>query len=365
MKILPAKLSEAVAVIVGAIIMMSAPMANARTMVYISNADSREIYTLELNEADGTSKLIEKVPVTGSVMPLAISPDHKFLYASLRSEPYSVSSFSIDQNSGRLTLLGTVPLADNMAYISTDRRGRYLFGASYGGNKISVNAISSTGEADPKPIRVIPTGEKAHAIAIDSSNKFLFVPNLGEDVILQYRFDENTGAVTPNEPPGVKTKKGAGPRHFGFHPNHRFVFGINELDATVSTYSFDVSGTLTLLGSVSILPVDFKGTAPASADLHLTPNGRFLFASERASSTIAAFGVDSNTGSLTLVGNYPTETQPRGFAVDPQGKYLLAVGQKSNGLSTYAIDQKSGALHKLSHMEVGKNPNWVEIVALP
>src|SRR3954453_21331328 len=282
---------------------MSTPMANARTMVYISNADSHEIYVLQLDEKNGTSKLIEKVPAAGSVMPLAISPDHKYLYASLRSEPYSVSSLAIDQNSGRLTLLTTVPLADNMAYISTDRRGRYLFGASYSANKISVNAIRSSGEVDPKPLHVIPTGEKAHAIAIDSSNKFLFVPNLGDDAILQYRFDENSGGITPNEPPAVKTQKGAGPRHFVFHPNGNFVFGLNELNGTVNTYSLNVSGTLRLLGSSSIIPADFKGAAPAAADLHLTSDGRFLFASERTSNTIAAFAVDSHTGKLTLVGN--------------------------------------------------------------
>jgi 6-phosphogluconolactonase len=363
-KLLP-EIFIAAAVVVAGVPIMNTFTANARTMVYISNADSREIYVLELNGKDGSLKVIEKVAVDGRVMPLAISPDRRYLYASLRSEPYSVSSFVINPQSGRLTLVKTVPLADNMAYLSTDRRGRYLFGASYSGNRISVNAISPGGDVNPVPLAVIPTGKNAHAIATDPSNKFLFVSNLGDDVILQYRFNEANGAITPNDPPFVKTRKGAGPRHFVFHRNHRFVFAINELDGTLDTYLFNVSGTLTLLDSASIVPAGLMDGAPAAAELHLTPDGRFLFASERRSSTIAAFRVNGDSGKLSLIGNYPTEAQPRGFSIDPQGKYLLAAGQISNGLSTYEIDEKTGALRQLSHLDIGKNPNWVEIVALP
>jgi 6-phosphogluconolactonase len=337
-------------------------MTNARTMVYISNADSREISVLELNEKDGSSNMIETVAVAGNVMPLAIDPARKYLYASLRSEPYSVSGWAINPDSGTLRLMQTVPLADNMTYLSTDRSGRYLFGASYSGNKISVSAIGAQGEVNPKPLHVIPTGKKAHCILTDPSNKFLFVTNLGADVILQYRFNETGGGIAPNRPPAVATKKGAGPRHIVFHPNRRFAFCTNELDGTVSMYRFNASGTLTPLGSISVMPAGFKNK-PWAADIHLTPNGRFLYVSERASNTIAAFRV--HDGTLALIGHYPTEMQPRGFNIDPEGKYLLAAGEKSNGLSTYEIDQRTGALRKLSHVNVGKSPNWVEIIALP
>ena len=345
---------------------VSASVVPARTMIYIANADSREIYVLALNERDGTTTVVEKVAVTGAVMPLAVSPDRKYLYASLRSEPYSASSFAIDPDDGKLTLLKTVPLADNMAYLSTDRTGRYLLAASYFGNKISVNSIDPAGAVDPRPLAVLPTGRNAHAIATDPSNRFLFVTNLGDDAILQYRFDETTGRVTPNEPPAVRARTGAGPRHFVFHPNRRFVFCANELDGTVSTYQLDgASGTMAPVDSVSVMPAGFTGGPPATADVHVTPDGRFLYTSERTSNTIAGFGVDGDTGRLTLVGHYPTEAQPRGFNIDPQGKYLLAVGQKSNRLITYAINPRTGALRKVSQMDVGANPNWVEVVALP
>ena len=251
-----------------------------------------------------------------------------------------------------------------MAYLSTDRSGRYLFGASYAGSRISVNTLLPGGEIDSTPLAVIATGKNAHAIATDPSNAFLFVSCLGDDAIHQYRFDATTGQITPNEPATVATRNGAGPRHFVFHPNRRVVYGINELDGAVNTYRFENSGVLTLLSSQSALPADFRGT-PWAADIHLTPDGHFLYTSERTSSTLAAFRVEGDSGALALIGHYGTERQPRGFAIDPEGKYLLAVGETSNCLTTYEIDQSTGALRSLSRLDVGKDPNWVEIIALP
>jgi 6-phosphogluconolactonase len=344
------------------IIMISAPSAIARAIVYVSNADSREIYVMELRR--GKVKLIEKVPVSGSVMPLAVSPDRKFLYAALRSEPYSVASFAIDRESGQLTPIKTTPLADNMAYIATDRVGRYLFGASYTGHKISVNAVNSGGAVDPVALQIIPTGRNAHCILTDPSNRFLFVSNLGDDLLRQYRFDPLSGQLAPNEPAVIETKKGAGPRHFVFHPNGRLVFAANELDGTVNAYRLESSGVLEFIDSISALPSDSR-EKPWAADLHLTPNGKFLYASERTTSTLAAFRVEAQTGRLTPLGNYPTEAQPRGFNIDPKGKYLIAAGQKSDALSVYEINAKTGNLRLRSRTPVGRNPNWIEIVALP
>jgi len=338
--------------------------ANAATMVYVSNADSKDISVLQLNK-DGSLDLVEQVPAGGTVMPLAFSPDHRRLYASLRSQPYSVTTFAVDQQSGKLKALSTAPLADNMANLATDKTGRFLFAASYTGHKISVNPISSAGLVQ-EPATVINTGKNAHAVGSDPKNRFVFASNLGSDVILQFKFDAATGKLTPNTPPSVATKAGAGPRHFVFHPNLRYVFATNELDGTVSTYSYDAAqGTLKLKGSVSAVPPGFEGGAPAAADIHLTPDGRFLYASERTSSTLTAYRVNAGTGELTTIGNFATETQPRGFNIDPQGKYLLAAGQKSNGLTSYAINPKTGALTPLRHYGLGSNPNWVEIIALP
>jgi 6-phosphogluconolactonase len=351
-------------VIVIGVALMMISTANARTVVYIANADSRELTVLELDEKDGTLRFIEKVPVSGEVMPLAISPNRKYLYASLRSKSFLVSSFAINPESGKLSALTTSPLADDMAYISTDRTGRYLFGASYSGHKVSVNALDVNGKVSTQPIAIVPTGQNAHCILSDLSNRYVFVTNLGSDAIMQFRFDAANGKITPNEPAAVKTTIGAGPRHLAFHPNRRWMFCVNELDGTLDTYRLSDTGTLTRHDSHSLMPSGPK-VKPWAADIHLTPDGKFLYASERTTNTLAAFRFDGEGGKLSLIGHYPTEIQPRGFAIDPTGKYLLAVGQKSNGLTTYSIDARSGALRRLSSLEVGRNPNWVEIIMLP
>ena len=341
------------------------PASHAATMVYVANADSREIGVLTLDETNGHVQEITRVPVTGLVFPLAISPDRRFLYAGLRSEPYGVTTFAIDQTNGALTPLSTVKLPDNMAYISTDRTGRFLFGASYFGDKISVNPIGQQGFVQPRPVQVIATRPKAHAILPDPSNSWVFATNLGGDIILQYKFNPVTGELTPNTPPFVETAKGAGPRFFVFHPGGRFVYATDELGNAVDTYRLDqTKGTLTQTSSAKVAPPDVAGT-PAPADLHITPDGRFLYASERTSNTIAGYRVDIETGALTLIGHVPTETKPRGFAIDPRGRYLLAVGETSNAMTVYAIDQATGALTPLSHLPMGKDPNWVEILDIP
>lgn len=341
----------------------SHPEAGAHTIVYVSNADSQDISVLALDEENGQLALLDTVPVGGRVMPLTISPDRLWLFAGLRSEPYTVRVFAIDPGSGRLQPASMAPLADNMCYLSTDRTGRFLFAASYSGSRISVNAIGPDGEVSPAPLAVIPTGENAHAVATDPSNRFLFVPNLGDDEIRQFRFDATTGAITPNEPPLIRARPGAGPRHFVFHPHRQFVYCLNQEDGTVDTFRLEAPGTLSPLASISALPGDFTGKVWA-ADIHLTPDGGFLYTSERTSSTLTAFRVDGEAGALTLLGHYPTETQPRGFTITPSGRYLLAAGEASGGLRVHVIDRNSGALRDVSRLDIGQGPNWVETITV-
>src|SRR4051812_13201711 len=199
-------------------LMLTTVSARARTIVYISNSDSKEIYVLELNEKTGVSTVLDKTPLPGAATasPMALSPDHKFLFVSLRSVPYSVSSFAIDPKTGKLTANKTTPLADNMAYITTDRTGKFLLAASYAGTKATINKISPEGEVDRVPLKVLETGAKTHSINTDLSNKFLYINNLGDDVIYQYKFNDMFGELIPNDPPKVETTKGTGPRHFAF-----------------------------------------------------------------------------------------------------------------------------------------------------
>ena len=333
-------------------------------VVYVSNADSGDITVLQLDERSGALTRLQSAEVGGTVMPLAVSPDRRFLYAARRSDPQAVVGFRIDPADGRLDLVGEAPLPASMAYIATDRSGRFLFGASYHGNRISVSPIGADGLVQAAH-QVLPTAPKAHAIRPDATNRFVFATSLGGDHVMQWRFDAARGLLSPNEPPQVDVRKGAGPRHLEFDAKGRFVYVLNELDASVDLYTLDAKrGTLALQQSTDTLPPGFSGE-PWAADLHLSPDGRVLYTSERRSSTIAAFAVDASNGRLTPIGHAATQAQPRGFAIDPSGRFVLVAGQLSHALGVHAVDPASGRLAALFEVAVGTNPTWVEALYLP
>jgi 6-phosphogluconolactonase len=346
---------------------MTGPSATPRrTAVYVANADSRDISVLALDGASGALVELERFAAGGAVMPLAASPNRRFLYASIRSEPFRVLSLAIDAASGRLTELGSAPLPASSCWISTDRSGRFLLSASYGSSVVAVSPIGSDGVVAAAR-QVVATEANAHSIQSEPvADRFAFAACLGGGVVRQMCFDAASGALADNEPPAWHARPGAGPRHFTFHPRLPLVYLLNELDATLDVIAYDREhGRLgATLQTASVLPPGFATGAPWAADLHLTPDGRFLYASERRSSTLASFAVDTTRGTLASLATTPTETEPRGFAITPDGRFLFAVGQASHRLSRYAIDSASGELTKLGDQPVGTNPNWVEIVEL-
>jgi len=340
------------------------------TIAYVANADSREISVLRLDTATGGVETLQQMPTEGDVMPLAVGPDRRVLHASIRSEPFAVQSFSIDPASGRLALLGRADLPASMCWISTDRSGCFLLSASYGSSLIAVSPVDASGVVGPAQ-QTAATEANAHAVQATPDNRFLLASSLGGGVVLRYgfdaasgRFDAPGGSANASGTPAWRARPGAGPRHFVFHPSRPFVYLINELDATIDVLAFDAAtGGLNAVQRIDAMPAGIDGE-PWAADIHLTPDGRFLYASERRSSTLVAFTVDATSGRLTANGTVPTEAQPRGFAIDPSGRWLLAVGQRSTRLAVYAIDDASGRLGRRGDHPVGRNPNWVEIVDL-
>jgi 6-phosphogluconolactonase len=361
----------------------SAPVL-AGTFVYVSNAEDGDIgmYTLQ---ADGSLQPGQRFKANKLVMPMVVSPDKHFLIAAVRSKPFQAYSYSIDKSSGALNPVGTGALAESYPYIALDRSGRFLLGASYGANQVGVNPVGADGRVG-EPLQVIPTARNAHSIRTDNTNHFVFVPHLGTDQVFQFLFDEKSGRLSANTPPVLQLKQGSGPRHLIVSSDNRFVYLLSELTGMVTTLSLDPNaGTLKELDSVSVLPPDTKlvpgvprgavGTPGANqaprdttndiwaSDLHLTPNGRFLFAAERTSSTLGAFRVDTASGKLTYLGSTPTEKQPRGFNIDPTGRFVVVSGELSDTISSYAIDAETGALRPIGRYPTGKGANWVEIVA--
>ena len=355
----------------------------AGTFVYVSNADDGDIGVYSV-QTDGSLKPGEHAKAANVVMPMAVSPDRRFLYAAARSKPYSVFVYAIDPNTGALKTLSVSPLAESFPYISLDKTGRYLFGASYGSNLISVNAVGEDGRVTHEPLQVIPVGRNAHSIRTDECNKFVFVCTLGSDEIFQFTFDSKTGHLASNTPAAFLTKPALGPRHFITSSDNKFVYVLSELTGTVTTFSLNSdTGLLTEVSSASGLPSESKlvpgaprgplapgGPPPRNtdndiwaADLHLTPNGKFLYMTERTSNSLATFSVDGASGQLIFLGSTPTENQPRGFAIDPKGRFLVVSGEKSDTISAYAIDEASGVVKLIGKYPAGKGANWVEIVS--
>src|SRR5215212_5033529 len=280
----------------------------AGTFVYVSNAEDGDIGMYAL-QPDGSLQPGQRFKAAKLVMPMTVSPDKRFLIAGVRSKPFQAYSYSIDKTSGALDPVGTGTLAESYPYIALDRTGRFLLGASYGAHEVGVNPVGADGKVG-EPVQVIPTARNAHAIRTDNTNRFVFVPHLGTDQVFQFVFDEKTGRLTANTPPVLQLKQGTGPRHLIVSGDNRFVYLLNELTGAVTTLSLDANtGSLKELDSASALPADTKlgpgaprgavgvpGQAPRNtdndiwaSDLHLTPNGRFLYAAERTSSTLAHF----------------------------------------------------------------------------
>ncbi|HWE17397.1 MAG TPA: beta-propeller fold lactonase family protein [Hyphomicrobiaceae bacterium] len=360
----------------------------AKTFVYVSNAQDGNIDAYALDKGSGALTPIGKAEAGKLVMPMAVSPNKKLLYAVMRSDPFRVATYAIDPETGALTQKATAPLPDSMPYVSVDATGRFLFTASYGGDKIAVSPIGESGLVEAEAIQIIPTGRNAHAILADRTNRFVYVPTLGANEVLQFLFDAKTGKLTPNEPAGVKARPGDGPRHLVFAPDNRHLYVLNELTGNIGQFAVDQSrGTLTEVDSVRSVPPE-AGLVPGvprgptgptaaaapkaddkppvwAADIQLTPSAKFLYATERTLSKIALFTVAPGTGKLTYVTHYPTEKQPRGIKIDPSGTYLVASGEKSDRLAVYRIDQGNGQLSEIGRYPVGNGANWVEIVEIP
>jgi 6-phosphogluconolactonase len=362
-------------------------MSMAKTFVYVSNAQDGNIDTYSMDMSTGALTPVGKTEAAKLVMPMTLSPDKKYLYAVIRSQPTRVLTYAINPATGALTQKASAPLPDSMPYVSTDHTGRFLFTASYGGDKLAVSPIGENGLVEAEAIQVIPTGRNAHSIMPDRTNKFVYAATLGANQVLQFTFDSKTGKLTANEPPAVSPEAGHGPRHLAFSPDNKYLYVLNELSGHVTQYTIDPGkGTLTLVDSISSVPAEAGlawgvaqapvGATPApasvapkddkpkvwAADIQITPDGKFLYSTERTTNKIALFTVAPGTGKLTYVTNFATEAQPRGIRIDPTGQYLVASGEKSDRVSVYKIDKGTGKLGEPNRYPVGNGANWVEIV---
>ena len=335
------------------------------TLVLVSCADSGELHVLHLASHTGQLRTEQVLPLGGQLMPMALSPDSTRLYVARRSDPLAVVTLAMDSRAGRAEVLGEAPLPASMAYLATDGTGRWLLSASYGADLVDVQSIGPNGVVDAAaPAATYATGRHAHSALPSPGNGFVLAASLGGGQLHRYRLDAATGALQPTDPAVFDLPAGTGPRHLRFNARGDRIYLLGELDAFVHVLAWNEStGGLQLLQSLPTLPPGFVGTAWA-ADIHLSPDGRWLYTSERNSHTLAGFAVDATSGLLNPIGHWHTQLQPRSFAITPNGRHLLAAGQLSRRVGVHLIAPASGALTQVAEHDVGLNPNWITMLPL-
>ncbi len=336
--------------------------AGAKEFVYVSVSGEKRIAIYEMKK-DGKLAHVADVSVAGAPGSLAVDPKRQFLFASLRSTE-QLASFRIDPKSGKLEKISEVPAGGNASYVATDHNGKFLLSAYYNGGKVAVHPIDANGVIGKKPTATRTTAAKAHAILPDRSNKFVFVPHTGPNLIFQFRFDPMRGTLAPNFVSKVHTPKGTEPRHLWFHPNGRFAYFDNEKGSSVTAFKLNKDGTLQPFQTLPTLPKDFD-KRNTCADLEMTPSGKFLYAANRGHDSLAGYEVDPKTGKLRSIGQFSTEKTPRSFNISPNGRFLYAAGQSSGKLAAYRLNRKTGKLTRFATYEAGKSPAWVMVVSTP
>lgn len=336
-------------------------------LVYIGTytsgkSKSEGIYIYKLNLASG--ELYPYKIVKNVVDPsfLAIDKNNQYLYAVNETIEYegrnsgAVSAFAIDQRSGDLSFLNKQPsLGGAPCYVSVSKDGKFVLAANYVGGNVVVLPVEKDGRlaastdleqhSGSGPNKDRQEAAHAHSIVFADDNRFAFSGDLGTDKVMVYEYDRQSGKLKPNAAqPYYQTKAGAGPRHITFHPKGKIAFVINELDMTISSFAYDGKrGTLRVIQTVPTLPPGFSGSNTC-ADIHVSPNGNFLFGSNRGHDSIVSYRISEN-GMLEYIEHTPTGGKtPRNLAIDPTGTFLLAANQNSDSIVVFRIDEKTGKL---------------------
>ena len=337
-------------------------------LVYIgsyasSDEDGIHVYRLDM----ATGALTHQSGIGGVDSPsfLEISPNRRHLYAIGETSEVNgtpggaVAAFQIDQQTGALTHLNTESaVGTGPCHISVDHTGCHVLVANYGGGSVAIlpiNADGSLGAASDfvqhQGSSIDPNRQQephAHSIFVTPNNQHAFAPDLGLDKIKIYAIDHDSGKLSEQRPGEVEP--GSGPRHLDFHPNGRYAYVITEMGNTITVFDYDAdAGTLNATQAISTLPEGYAETSH-TADIHIHPNGKFLYGSNRGHDSIAVYAIDPNNGQLETVEIVATGGNgPRNFGLDPTGTYLIAGNHGSNDIFTFAVDGDTGKLTPTGH----------------
>ncbi len=335
------------------------------------------LYLSRLNPQSGALTEPQVVATASNPSFIALHPSQQYLYAVNEDGNFAgkkqgaVTAFAINGD-GTLRALNQQPTGGSApCHLSVEATGKYLLSANYGGGNCIVHPINDDGSLRAATDFVQHVGKgttarqqapHAHSIMLAPDNRFAFAADLGLDKVLIYQLDLTTGKLKPHGEASIKA--GAGPRHFDFHPTGKFAYCINELDETMTAFSYDTkAGRLTEVQHITTLPADFKGQSYC-ADVHVHPNGKFVYGSNRGHDSIAIFAIDQRTGKLTVVGHESTQGKnPRNFGIDPTGRWLLAANMDSDNVVVFRIDEATGKLTPTGRPIAAWTPVCVKFVA--
>lgn len=329
-----------------------------------------------------TGELREVTVVSGTKNPsyLCFAANGRFLYAvnELKShdggEGGTVSSFAVSPRGDGLTLLNVQPTGGtDPCHVTTDNSGRYVMVANFMSGSVSVYPLRPDGSLDRSSAFVQHTGSSvdaarqagphAHSSVFDPGNRFVFVPDLGSDRVIAYRFDSNNGTITEARDAGVTLDPGAGPRHLVFSSDGAYAYVINELSSSIASCAYEPrTGRLVPFQTIATLPEGFGGNS-SCADISIHPSGAFLYASNRGHDSIVAYRRNAETGELSLIGHESCGGEiPRNFAIDATGSLMLVGNQASDTIVPLRIDQETGELHPTGHVTRVGSPVCIKFV---
>jgi 6-phosphogluconolactonase len=346
----------------------------------ILEGKGKGIYVYRLDISSGSMEQISLAEGVPNPSYLAFDPSHRFLYAVNELKEFegattgAISAFTAGSSSGKLRFLNRKPThGTDPCHLTVDKTGRYVLVANFMSGSVCVLPIredGSLGDATDviqhqgssiDPLR--QSGPHAHAVTLDDTGRYAFVPDLGIDKLMVYRFDANRGKLELNEEPWVEVTAGAGPRQLVMHPLGGYAYLINELDSTMMAFRYDGdSGSLREIQTLSTLPEGFEG-ASTCAEVQISPSGKFLYGSNRGHDSVVIYAIDPMDGTLTCVGHKSTQGKtPRNFTVDPAGEFLLAANQDTDSIVSFRLDPASGELVATGHSVDVPTPVCVKVM---
>jgi len=353
-----------------------APLPAAEYFTYFgtyTGPNSKGIYVSRFDTATGKLTAPELAAEVANPSWLTVHPNGRYLYAvSELGKEGVLTSFSVDPTTGKLTQKNRASTEGRVScHIAISRDERSIFVANYGDGSVTSLQLRADGMIGDRvsfvkhsgsgPDTKRQGGPHAHAVVLSKDGKYLVVPDLGTDKYHVYRVGEG-GQLTAAEPAFTQVKGGLGPRHFSFHPGGKFAYGLNEMGSSVTAFAYS-GGQLKELGTVSTLSQGFD-KENNSAEIEVDREGRFVYASNRGSDSIAVFAVDSSKGTLSEVQRESTQGSiPRGFSLDPSGKFLLAGNQKSDKVVVFVRNEKTGRLTPTGETVAVPSPVCIQFLA--